>query len=267
METQLLVTSVRENNGALVVERRLFFLSESELVEFRKKTNWVKDEKGRFAGSVPTGGSGGNSGLTNEIDRDIMDLGSDDVTLEYQRYGRNKETLINKSYIESGEYKRKFDNATDNPELNKSLYDAAKTALKHRSGTELEDMYWFDGKTGKLIACETDSTDNRCVRYSASTKQAVNSRSDIVALHTHPSSMPPSIEDFNSCCSNSYKVGFVACHNGKVFGYSSEQKISPKLYELRIGEYLQRGLSEFDAQMKTLEDLKLNHKIDFWEVK
>lgn len=72
METQLLVTSVRENNGALVVERRLFFLSESELVEFRKKTNWVKDEKGRFAGSVPTGGSGGNSGLTNAEEDDII---------------------------------------------------------------------------------------------------------------------------------------------------------------------------------------------------
>ena len=73
------------------------------------------------------------------------------MALEYQRYGRNKETLVNKSYIESGEYRRKFDNATDNRKLNKALYDAAKTALKHRSGTELEDMYWFDGETGEII--------------------------------------------------------------------------------------------------------------------
>ena len=39
------------------------------------------------------------------------------MILENQRYGRNKETIVNKTYIESGEYRRKFDNATDNPEV------------------------------------------------------------------------------------------------------------------------------------------------------
>lgn len=48
------------------------------------------------------------------------------VTLEYQRYGRNKDTLVNKSYIESGEYRRKFDNITDNPDVNRTLYQCAK---------------------------------------------------------------------------------------------------------------------------------------------
>ena len=50
------------------------------------------------------------------------------MALENQRYGRNKKTLVNKTYIESGEYKRKFDNATDDPLVNKALYDCAKTA-------------------------------------------------------------------------------------------------------------------------------------------
>ena len=220
-----------------------------------------------------------NSEIVNSLEKDveksldisgesgIIDLGSDYVALEYQRYGRNKFTLFNKTYIESGEYKRKFDEATDNPQLNKALYGAAKAALKHRSGTELEDMYWFDGNTGRLIASEIDGTDNRRIKYSASTKNAVNSNSNIVTLHTHPSSMPPSIEDFNSCCLNNYIVGYIACHNGKVFGYSSEQIISSKLYELSISEYLDKGLSEFEAQIRTIEDLKRNHKINFWEVK
>ncbi len=34
-----------------------------------------------------------------------MGVGSDKVTLEFQRYGRNKDTLANKTYIESGDYK------------------------------------------------------------------------------------------------------------------------------------------------------------------
>lgn len=235
-------------------------------MELCKKTNWVKGAEGLFAGSVPMGGSGGNSVLTNGANGGIMDTGSDDVALEYQRYGRNKDTLVNKTYIESGEYKRKFDNVTDNPELNKALYDAAKTALKHRSGTELEDMYWFDGKTGEIISKEIDSTTPRLVSYSKMTKQAVKSNDNIIALHTHPSSMPPSVDDFNACFNNGYKCGFVACHNGKVFKYSSKQLISSKLYELKIERGIKDGLTEFDAQIAALNTLKRNYGIDFEEV-
>lgn len=211
----------------------------------------------------------GNKVLTNGAGDGIMKAGSDRVALEFQRYGRNKSTLVNKTYIDGGEYRRKFDNATDNPEVNKTLYDSAKRALKHRSGTELEDMYWLDGATGRIIAKEINSTTARQVNYSSATKDAVNSytKNRIIALHTHPSSMPPSVEDLNACYNHGYKCGYIACHNGKVFGYSSGQLINTKLYELYVGDYIDGGLSEFDAQWKALEDLKRNHKIDFWEVK
>ena len=48
------------------------------------------------------------------------------LSKEEQRYGRNKETVINRSYIESGEYRKKFDRISDNAELNKLLYQLAK---------------------------------------------------------------------------------------------------------------------------------------------
>ncbi len=207
--------------------------------------------------------------LDKSAESGIIEAGSGNVALEYQRYGRNKNTLVNKTYIDSGEYRRKFDKLTDNPDVNKAVYDCAKSALKHRSGTELEDMYWFDGATGKIIAKELNSTNPRQVVYSAATKSAVGSAESksIIALHTHPSSMPPSIEDFNACFRHGYKCGFIACHNGKIYGYSSEQLISAKLYELCVGDFLDNGLPEFEAQTKALEELRRNHKIDFWEVK
>ena len=43
-----------------------------DIIELRKKTNWVKGDKGRFAGSVPMGG-GGNLGLTNMTESDIIE--------------------------------------------------------------------------------------------------------------------------------------------------------------------------------------------------
>lgn len=61
--------------------------------------------------------------------------------LEYQRYGRNKETAINHTYINSGEYRSKFDRITENINVNRILYNKAKEMLNHRSGTKYEDMY------------------------------------------------------------------------------------------------------------------------------
>ena len=101
----------------------------------------------------------------------IIKLRGRNVVLENQRYGRNKDTIVNKSYIDGGEYKRKFDNATDNPNVNKSLYDCAKSALKHRSGTIYEDMYWIDMDTGKIILSVVDSTDERAIVYTKKSRK------------------------------------------------------------------------------------------------
>ena len=204
--------------------------------------------------------------LDNGGEDGIIGVGSEKVALEYQRYGRNKDTIVNKTYIDSGEYRRKFDSLTDNPDVNKSLYDCAKTALKHRSGTELEDMYWVDSKTGNIVLSVTDSIDEQAIVYNDKIRNTIKGKADIITLHTHPSSMPPSIDDFNSCFNNEYEAGIIACHNGRVFKYSSKQTASKSLYNLYIGEYLDKGYNQFDAQLKALEKLKENHLIEFKEV-
>ena len=196
----------------------------------------------------------------------IIESGSGVVTLENQRYGRNKNTLVNKTYIDSGDYRRKFDNATDNSAVNKTLYDCAKAALKHRSGTKLEDMYWIDGNTGKIMLAVTDSTEERAIIYTDKIRNIISGSRNMVTIHTHPSSMPPSASDLNSCFNNNYKVGFVACHNGKVFGYTSNEPINERIYDLYIQNYIKEGYSEFDAQLKALEKLSLALDIEIWEV-
>lgn len=60
---------------------------------------------------------------------------------EVQRYGRNKDTIIN--------------------------------LLKHRTGTLLEDMYWIDIESLKIVASETDQKIASKIRYSKKTKEAI----------------------------------------------------------------------------------------------
>lgn len=204
--------------------------------------------------------------LTNGNNNDIIKTGSDNVALEYQRYGRNKDTLVNKTYIESGEYRKKFDALSENSDVNKSLYVCAKKALKHRSGTMLEDMYWIDERNGQILLSVEDSTKESVISYTPAIWNVIKSNSSLVTLHTHPSSMPPSAADFNACYRNRYKFGVVACHSGRVFIYNSKQEISEKLYDLIVGDYVSKGFDEFDAQIKALERLRQNYDIDFREV-
>ena len=195
-----------------------------------------------------------------------MNLGSGKMALEYQRYGRNKDTLVNKAYLNGGEYRRKFDNATENPLVNKTLYNCAKEALIHRSGTWSEDMYWIDGDNGKLLFSVLDSVDEQAIVYTEKIRANIKANSNIVTLQTHPNSMPPSASDFNSSYYNDYRECFVACHDGKVYRYTADESINERIYDMYIQKYIKNGLSEFEAQLKTLERLSGLLNIEFCEV-
>ncbi len=190
------------------------------------------------------------------------------MTLEYQRYGRNKNTLVNKTYIESGEYRKKFDSITDSKTVNRVLYSKAKEMLLHRSGTILEDMYWIDKETGNVVACITDQGEEiqSRIEYTQAVRKVIANRNDLIAMHTHPQSMPPSAADFNSVFSNNYALGIVICHDGKVFCITSKEEINERLYVLYIESGINDGMTEYDSQIAALEKLQCNFNIDFWEV-
>lgn len=185
---------------------------------------------------------------------------------EEQRIGRNKETAINHAYINSGEYRRKFDDISDNAELNRLLYGLAKSMLIHCSGTLFEDMYWIDPNTIKIVAEETNGIKESEIVYSKRTKAVVNNTQGLITIHSHPNSFPPSISDINSNYLNNYLVGIVACHDGRVYLYSAQEPISVQYYNLSVAAYIKEGYDDNQAQYLALTDLKDHFDIQFREV-
>lgn len=210
----------------------------------------------------------GKSALTRPLKNSTIQARGSDMSLEYQRYGRDKSTLVNSTYINSGEYRNKFDKITDNKAVSRTLYAKAKEMLEHRSGTRIEDMYWIDGQTGEVVASVTDQPETVVERviYPESVKKAIRDRKNLIAMHTHPSSLPPSAADFNAARYHNYEVSLVICHNGKIFQYVTAQYLDVDLYDAYIKRYIKDGFSEYDAQLKALESLEKSFDIDFWEV-
>lgn len=186
--------------------------------------------------------------------------------LEYQRYGRNKDTVINSTYINSGEYRRKFDKITHNDDINRILYLKAKEMLFHRSGTLLEDMYWIDGDTGEIVAKALNEKVIEEVNYTKSIFNAINGKTNLITMHTHPNSMPPSIADFNSCFEHNYASCFVICHDGTIYQYISNQKVPSTLQYLYLQDFLKITHNERNAQVMALEKIKKSYDINFREV-
>ena len=91
--------------------------------------------------------------------------------IEEQRPGNNRATKINRKHIMSSGYRRKFDEISDSPELNRLLYQLAKKMLHHRSGTTFEDMYWISPESLETVAEELNGTEEKAIRYSRKTRK------------------------------------------------------------------------------------------------
>jgi hypothetical protein len=190
----------------------------------------------------------------------------EDENYEEQRYGRNKNTHINNSYIKSGEYRRKFDEISDNPKLNRKLYCLAKKMLRHRAGTMYEDMYWLNPDTAAVIAAEIDGEQEEKIEYSETTIRSVENVKGLMTIHSHPNSYPPSADDFNSNYEHGYVMGIVCCHDGKIFVYRANEYVDLELYTAYVQKYKMEGNNEFEAQMSALRIIMKNTDIAFREL-
>ncbi len=188
------------------------------------------------------------------------------MELKDQRAGRNKDTTINRRYIESGEFRRKFDQITDDPKYNRKLYQLAKDMLYHRSGTVFEDMYWMDLDTGNIIAAEISDNTERGISYSDVTKKKIRQYPNLITIHSHPSGMPPSPGDFKANYVYKYSLGVVVGHNGKVYVYKTLKDYEVKYGEMLIANYKEKMYNEEEAQLAALYELEKDGYIAIKEV-
>lgn len=177
---------------------------------------------------------------------------------------------VDLEYIKSPEYKAKFDQITDKPEVNEGIYQRAKAMLTHRNGTDKEDMYLLDKDSGKVVGSQTGGKTDYEVAYNASLSDAVrnNEPYSLISIHNHSTNLPPTGSDFTSNGLHRYLFGVVACHDGTVYTYKAGTRIfTTGLFDGRVEKYKNQpyNMSGMDAHKRVLDEFVEEYGIE-WKV-
>lgn len=121
-------------------------------------------------------------------------------------------------------YIEKFNTITEIPKVNESIYKASKEILEHRNGTDFEDLYLIDAQNGEVIHKLTTSDISNGLIYDNKTKKTIDKAiaegREVIAVHNHPSGLPPTLDDGASAYNHKYLKGVTVGHNLEVYSYS-----------------------------------------------
>lgn len=117
---------------------------------------------------------------------------------------------------------------------------AIKKILRHRGGTNGEDLYAIDLSTGRTVtSCVTSKAASMVSPgrpFRKKLEDAVEGGARVALLHNHPASSMPSASDLESLVENGCELGIIACHNGDIYTF---RKVSGPLAGYNIRKYEQ----------------------------
>ncbi|MCD8383896.1 MAG: hypothetical protein LUC39_02930 [Clostridiales bacterium] len=146
-----------------------------------------------------------------------------------KRTEQERSAIISPS-IKTAEYRRKIDQLGENVETSRTIWQQATQMLNHRSGTLYEDLAFIDSTTGETLVQDAYNVERACMPTKRMKSMLLNSEPNtVIAVHNHPGSSVPSVEDLKAALSGKYKYGVVVCHNGVIFKYSVRNKFDADL--------------------------------------
>ena len=132
----------------------------------------------------------------------------------------NTYSVVDKQIIDSSDYRKMFDKLGENSKTTRSIFQQVKAILNHRSGSNFEDLSFIDSVTGKFLTRTDYSVKKQCVPSKSMMAMVKKAKPNtVIAIHNHPNSSVPSLDDINSAWKKKYKYGIIACHNGNIFKY------------------------------------------------
>ena len=242
--------------------------SRAEGIELRYNHN--HDSKGRFASGSGGGGianmtklySNGGAKPKEGVDKSF------ESGISGKSTSSTGENTVDLKYINSDEYKQKFNGITGNTKVDKQLHSQAIAQLTHRNGTYGEDLTLINAETGNIEGRQSKSLTENGVDYNKSLNKALadNSPYSLISIHNHPTNNPPTGSDLASNGSKKYKLGVVVTHNGRVFTYKAGNKpFLANSFDNVVDKNRSKGYNEYEAIIETLKQYQHDYGIEWSE--
>lgn len=249
------------------------------------RAGYVQETAGEPDGTVPVpaghavevtplatkdNGGTGKTYRAEKIGGKALTSGADSgIIKEQERMQSSSDYAVPKDLVKSREFRSKFDSMDSDKKIQRQYYQVAKKMLSHRSGTNGEDLYFYNTRTKKWYS-STTGTQAGTPDYTEEIRRALqeSEKDEIVSFHNHPLGMPPSAGDLNAALKNGYQKGYTIGHDGIIFEYTKpEYLIDQSIYNTRISKYKDLGQTEFEAQYNALIDLSRLYGFSVKEVK
>ena len=188
--------------------------------------------------------------------------------------GKENNYTVNYSVINTKGYHDKFMGLTEHKNTDEALYREAIIMLRHRNGTEYEDLVALDSYSGELLTKNDTASGMFTFRTGFSNQQEklLKERKRLFELlHNHPNSSAPSTEDIKGLFKREYAhATTVVCHNGNVYRlvkikpFDDIDNLIEDVYNSIESRYA-GGESNFEylASMQVIEYLQLKRCITF----
>lgn len=159
-------------------------------------------------------------------------------------------TLIDRKAIASAAYRKRYETLSETKKVKRKIAAEAKAMLRHRSGTEYEDLSFVDSKSGNSMTRSDYNERGRVIPSRAMNKMLKKAEDyTIIGLHNHPNSAVPSYSDFAAAAKRKYKYGLVACHDGKIYKYSVIGELNRPIAENALDLLSESGYSNDIGKM------------------
>lgn len=172
---------------------------------------------------------------------------------------------VDLEYINSSKYRAKFDELGVSAKTASSLHREAVAMLNHRNGTLREDMALVSAKTGEVVARSSGAKADLETSVTKKVASAVKASSphELIGMHNHPNSLPPTGSDIATADQRRYAFGLVICHNGDVFRYNvaDGSSVSGMAFDMKVRRLTDQGMSEPEAIKKTLDQYEADGRI------
>lgn len=178
----------------------------------------------------------------------------------------NTGSVVDNQMITSSNYRRVFDKLGEPQKITRSIFQQTKAILTHRSGSDFEDLSFIDSLTGKFLTRTDYSVERQCIPSKQMMDMVKKAEPNtIIAIHNHPNSSAPSLDDINSAWRKKYKYGIIACHNGNIYKYEILGEYNKDIVDSLLDTvnkliYNRERVKEYDKLLaRTLEQLKENN--------